>query len=151
MNLLSVVASYFILIDEAFLSQALYLAEQKAREAVETRARIQHELLNNEKERKEDELRKLAQQARMDRVGGNPMASSHDDHGKAHLSLSALFQFFFVESSCFDGGNSIEKASFFQRELTWRPCKKVRLMLHRMRILICLFREATSFWTKKTR
>jgi len=54
----------------AKLSEALYLAEQKAREAVETRARIQHELLNNQKERKEEELRKLAQQARMERVGG---------------------------------------------------------------------------------
>jgi hypothetical protein len=56
-------------------TQALYLAEQKAREAVETRARIQHELLNNQKERKEDQLRKLAQQARIDRVGG-PLAGS---------------------------------------------------------------------------
>jgi SNW domain-containing protein 1 len=62
----------------AKLSEALYLAEQKAREAVETRARIQHELLNNQKERKEDELRKLAQQARMERVGGNPVALPHD-------------------------------------------------------------------------
>lgn len=63
--------------------QALYLAEQKAREAVETRARIQHELLNNQKERKEDELRKIAQQARMDRVGGNPVVVPLEhDHGR---------------------------------------------------------------------
>mgnify|MGYP003779016405 CR=1 FL=1 len=63
--------------------QALYLAEQKAREAVETRARIQHELLSNQKERKEDELRKLAQQARMDRVGGTAAVVPHDqDQGK---------------------------------------------------------------------
>lgn len=66
----------------------MYLAEQKAREAVETRARIQHELLNNQKERKEDELRKLAQQARMDRVGGNAVAAPHEpDHGKEPFYL----------------------------------------------------------------
>lgn len=59
-------------------TQALYLAEQKAREAVETRARIQHEILNNQKDRKEDELRKLAQQARINRVGG-PLADSTQD------------------------------------------------------------------------
>lgn len=70
----------------------MYLAEQKAREAVETRARIQHELLNNQKERKEDELRKLAQQARMDRVGGNAVSVPQDhDHGKEcnHLSFES--------------------------------------------------------------
>ena len=54
----------------ARLSEALYLAEQKAREAVETRARIQHEILSNEKAAKEDELRELAQRARVERVGG---------------------------------------------------------------------------------
>ena len=53
----------------ARLSEALYLAEQKAREAVETRARIQHEILNNEKAAKEDELRELAQRARVERAG----------------------------------------------------------------------------------
>ena len=53
----------------ARLSEALYLAEQKAREAVETRARIQHEILSNEKAAKEDELRELAQRARVGRVG----------------------------------------------------------------------------------
>ena len=54
----------------ARLSEALYLAEQKAREAVETRAKIQHEILNNEKSAKEDELRDLAQRARVERAGG---------------------------------------------------------------------------------
>ena len=56
--------------NSARLSGALYLAEQKAREAVETRARIQHEILSNEKAAKEDELRELAQRARVERVGG---------------------------------------------------------------------------------
>ena len=59
----------------ARLSEALYLAEQKAREAVETRARIQHEILSNEKAAKEDELRELAQRARVERVGGPDVES----------------------------------------------------------------------------
>jgi|APGre2960657444_1045066.scaffolds.fasta_scaffold11751_2 SNW domain-containing protein 1 len=53
----------------AKLSESLYVAEAKAREAVETRAKIQRELMAKEKDRKEDELRQLAQQARMARSG----------------------------------------------------------------------------------
>mmetsp|Transcript_4547 Transcript_4547/g.8523 ORF Transcript_4547/g.8523 Transcript_4547/m.8523 type:complete len:579 (-) Transcript_4547:691-2427(-) len=56
----------------AKLSEALYVAEQKAREAVETRSKIQKELMLKEKEKKEDELRALAQRARMERAGGAP-------------------------------------------------------------------------------
>jgi len=56
----------------AKLSESLYVAEARAREAVETRAKIQRELLAKEKERKEEELRALAQQARMARVGQPP-------------------------------------------------------------------------------
>lgn len=52
----------------AKLSEALYLAEHKAREAVETRAKIQHELLNEQKKKKEFELRELAELARLDRA-----------------------------------------------------------------------------------
>lgn len=54
----------------AKFSEALYIAENKARSAVETRAKMQRELLSREKERKEAELRDLAMQARMDRVQG---------------------------------------------------------------------------------
>ncbi|KAL2641422.1 hypothetical protein R1flu_009009 [Riccia fluitans] len=54
----------------AKLSEALYVAEQKAREAVEMRSKIQRELLLKEKEKKEQELRMLAQRARMERAGG---------------------------------------------------------------------------------
>jgi len=54
----------------AKLSEALYVAEQKAREAVEMRSKIQKELMMKEKEKKEDELRALAQRARMERAGG---------------------------------------------------------------------------------
>lgn len=69
--------------------QALYLAEQKAREAVETRARIQHELLHNQKERKEDELRKLAQQARFERVSAPAALVSTDlKQGRFHVLIA---------------------------------------------------------------
>ena len=49
----------------AKLSEALYIAEQKAREAVEMRSKIQRELLAKEKERKERELRELAMKVRL--------------------------------------------------------------------------------------
>ena len=52
----------------AKFSEALYIAENKARSAVETRAKMQRELLSREKERKEAELRDLAMQARMERT-----------------------------------------------------------------------------------
>lgn len=55
----------------AKFSEALYIAEQKARTAVETRAKMQKELMSREKERKEMELRDLAMQARMDRMQGS--------------------------------------------------------------------------------
>mmetsp|Transcript_13928 Transcript_13928/g.50722 ORF Transcript_13928/g.50722 Transcript_13928/m.50722 type:complete len:611 (-) Transcript_13928:52-1884(-) len=54
----------------AKLSEALYIAEQKAREAVEMRAKIQKELQLKEKSKKEQELRDLAMKARMERAGG---------------------------------------------------------------------------------
>ena len=79
-------------------TQALYLAEQKAREAVETRARIQHEILNNQKDRKEDELRKLAQQARINRVGG-PLADSTQDLEQTCGEWPSLRAVFFLRVS----------------------------------------------------
>ncbi|VAI61094.1 unnamed protein product [Triticum turgidum subsp. durum] len=56
----------------AKLSEALYVAEQKAREAVQMRSKVQRELMLKEKERKEQELRALAQKARMERSGAPP-------------------------------------------------------------------------------
>ncbi|KAF8388927.1 hypothetical protein HHK36_025609 [Tetracentron sinense] len=53
----------------AKLSEALYVAEQKAREAVAMRSKVQKEMLLKEKERKEQELRALAQKARSERTG----------------------------------------------------------------------------------
>mmetsp|Transcript_24651 Transcript_24651/g.53092 ORF Transcript_24651/g.53092 Transcript_24651/m.53092 type:complete len:649 (+) Transcript_24651:82-2028(+) len=53
----------------AKLSEALYVAEQKAREAIDMRSKIQKEILTKEKQKKEDELRQLAQKARLERTG----------------------------------------------------------------------------------
>ncbi|KAL5717849.1 hypothetical protein ACHQM5_010811 [Ranunculus cassubicifolius] len=53
----------------AKLSEALYVSEQKAREAVAMRSKVQKEMLMKEKERKEQELRALAQKARSERTG----------------------------------------------------------------------------------
>ncbi|CAL1406925.1 unnamed protein product [Linum trigynum] len=53
----------------AKLSEALYVAEQKAREAVAMRSKVQKEMMMKEKERKEQELRALAQKARAERTG----------------------------------------------------------------------------------
>ncbi|KAE9599611.1 hypothetical protein Lal_00021373 [Lupinus albus] len=60
----------------AKLSEALYVAEQKAREAVAMRSKVQKEMLLKEKERKEQELRALAQKARSERTGVAPPAAS---------------------------------------------------------------------------
>ncbi|PWZ22663.1 SNW domain-containing protein 1 [Zea mays] len=62
----------------AKLSEALYVAEQKAREAVQMRSKVQRELMLKEKERKEQELRALAQRARMERTGAPPAPSDMD-------------------------------------------------------------------------
>ncbi|MCI44191.1 SNW domain-containing protein, partial [Trifolium medium] len=53
----------------AKLSEALYVGEQKAREAVAMRSKVQKEMLLKEKERKEQELRALAQKAQSERIG----------------------------------------------------------------------------------
>ncbi|CAG7893719.1 unnamed protein product [Brassica rapa] len=53
----------------AKLSESLYVAEEKAREAVSMRSKVQKEMVMKEKERKEQELRALAQKARSERSG----------------------------------------------------------------------------------
>ncbi|KAM6584227.1 hypothetical protein CsatB_011229 [Cannabis sativa] len=54
--------------DFAKLSESLYVAEHKAREAVALRSKVQKEMLMKEKERKEQELRMLAQKTRSERI-----------------------------------------------------------------------------------
>ncbi|KAF5748550.1 SNW/SKI-interacting protein [Tripterygium wilfordii] len=59
----------------AKLSEALYVGEQKAREAVAMRSKVQKEMLMKEKERKEQELRALAAKARSERTGVAPQSA----------------------------------------------------------------------------
>jgi len=54
----------------AVLSESLYVAERQAREEVRTRAAVQKRLVLDERERREGELRELANKARMERGGG---------------------------------------------------------------------------------
>nr|XP_034324432.1 SNW domain-containing protein 1 [Crassostrea gigas] len=59
----------------AKLAEALYIADRKAREAVEMRAQIDRKIAQREKEKKEATLRQLAQKARDERAG----IKSHDN------------------------------------------------------------------------
>jgi SNW domain-containing protein 1 len=58
-------------INEKFsqFAEALHIADRKAREAVEMRAQMEKKIAQKEKEKKEDNLRKLAQKAREERAG----------------------------------------------------------------------------------
>lgn len=58
-------------INEKFakMAEALYIADRKAREAVEARAQLEKKLAQKEKEKKEDLLRQMAQKARDARAG----------------------------------------------------------------------------------
>ncbi|MEE6501223.1 hypothetical protein FKM82_004108, partial [Ascaphus truei] len=61
----------------AKLAEALYIADRKAREAVEMRAQVERKMAQKEKEKKEEKLRELAQIARERRAG----IKSHADKG----------------------------------------------------------------------
>lgn len=70
----------------AKLSEALYIAERNAREEVAKRSQIQHKIVVQEKEKKEQELRALANRARMERsqtqetVPDSLVAGSEPEH-----------------------------------------------------------------------
>jgi SNW domain-containing protein 1 len=53
----------------ATLSESLYVAERQARQEVRLRSQVQKKLTLQEKDRREDELRTLANQARLERSG----------------------------------------------------------------------------------
>ncbi|XP_074643901.1 SNW domain-containing protein 1-like [Tubulanus polymorphus] len=53
----------------AKLAEALYIADRKAREAVETRAQLEKKMAAKEREKKEEGLRQLAAKAREERAG----------------------------------------------------------------------------------
>lgn len=77
----------------AKLAEALYIADRKAREAVETRAQLEKKLAQKEKEAKEEHLRQLAQRARDERAGikvapGNSLGSPCAEFN-GHLVLNS--------------------------------------------------------------
>jgi len=59
----------------ATLSESLYVAERQARQEVRLRAQVQKKLGMQEKDRREDELRQLANQARLERSRGPEAAA----------------------------------------------------------------------------
>ncbi|CBY10990.1 unnamed protein product [Oikopleura dioica] len=63
----------------AKLSEALYIADRKAREAVEMRSQVEKKIANKEKEGKETELRELAKAARAKRSGLAKSPKKEDD------------------------------------------------------------------------
>ncbi|XP_013783149.1 SNW domain-containing protein 1-like [Limulus polyphemus] len=63
----------------AKLAEALYIADRKAREAVEMRAQLEKKLAQKEKEKKEEHLRQLAQKAREERAGIRTQAVAEKD------------------------------------------------------------------------
>ena len=78
----------------ATLSESLYVAEKQARQEVKLRARVQKDLALQEKEKREEELRALANQARLERsgvtTGGVPHdAVSDDEHSDLDESIDA--------------------------------------------------------------
>ncbi len=71
-------------INEGFskLAEALFIADRKAREAVETRANLEKKLLAKEKEEKESRLRAVAQKAREERAGLRAASSSKKEESE---------------------------------------------------------------------
>lgn len=68
-------------INEKFakMAEALYIADRKAREAVEARAQLEKKLAQKEKEKKEEQLRAMAQRAREERAGLSRYANDNSE------------------------------------------------------------------------
>ncbi|XP_043929984.1 SNW domain-containing protein 1 isoform X1 [Protopterus annectens] len=66
----------------AKLAEALYIADRKAREAVEMRAQVERKMAQKEKEKKEEKLRELAQFARERRAGIKTHAEKEDPEAR---------------------------------------------------------------------
>jgi SNW domain-containing protein 1 len=63
----------------AEFTEALYIADRKAREEVELRAQMEKKVAQKEKEKKEENLRNLAKKAREERAGIRPVDPDADD------------------------------------------------------------------------
>jgi len=72
----------------ATLSESLYVAERQARQEVRLRAQVQKKLSMQEKDQREDELRKLANQARLERSRGPEAAGDVEERKPQQSSLS---------------------------------------------------------------
>jgi len=74
----------------ASLSEALYIAENQARQEVEARNREKQMLLQREKEHKENDLRELARAARMERNAGGAVRDELPADG--HASIAGMLR-----------------------------------------------------------
>ncbi|XP_068234705.1 puff-specific protein Bx42 [Palaemon carinicauda] len=76
-------------INEKFakLSEALYIADRKAREQVEMRAQLEKKMAQKEKVRKEESLKVLAKKAREEHAGLRPTTAGADDAEKEREKL----------------------------------------------------------------
>ena len=81
-----------------FLSQALYIADRKARESVEARAQLEKKIAAKEKEAKENKLADLARKAREERAGFRSKESDGFDQflGEAKKASSSKGKWYFV-------------------------------------------------------
>ncbi|KFD70647.1 hypothetical protein M514_11260 [Trichuris suis] len=71
----------------AKLAEALYIADRKAREAVEMRSQLERRLAQKEKEEKEERMRMMAQKAREERAGLRKEAKHEDEDVKERDNL----------------------------------------------------------------
>lgn len=108
----------------AKLSEALYISEQKAREAVEMRSKIQREIMAKEKAKKEAELRELAQRARMERAGGVAAAAGAGMAARVDAAVAV------ADDRC-------AHWSCCQHDLTFSQMQVLRLLLSCCFILHC--------------
>ncbi|XP_041270887.1 SNW domain-containing protein 1-like [Onychostruthus taczanowskii] len=67
----------------AKLAEALYIADRKAREAIEMRAQVERKMAQKEKEKHEEKLREMAQKARERRAGIKTRAEREDGEARA--------------------------------------------------------------------
>ncbi|XP_015365230.1 PREDICTED: SNW domain-containing protein 1-like [Diuraphis noxia] len=76
-------------INEKFakLAESLYIADRKAREAVEMRAQLEKKMAQKEKEKKEEHLRAMAQKAREERAGIRLPGSAKNDESRERDQL----------------------------------------------------------------
>eukprot|EP00102_Acyrthosiphon_pisum_P019783 XP_016656993.1 PREDICTED: SNW domain-containing protein 1-like [Acyrthosiphon pisum] len=76
-------------INEEFakLAEVLYIADRKAREAVEMRSQLEKKMAQKEKEKKEEHLRAMAQKAREERAGIRLPGSAKNDESRERDQL----------------------------------------------------------------